>query len=121
MRSEMVLSRNQSNMNQSDFIFDKIFQQKLGHLTFNIEMYKKIYDLAEIQETFEVSKEQFAYAKKKTLFSILCIYNEEGKIYLQKDFHDNYRALPGGSIYDTDDIHSAIRRIAKKIHDDIVI
>ena len=108
-------------MNQSDFIFDKIFKQKVGNLNFNIEMYKKIYDLTEIQEILEVSKEQFAYAKKKTLFSILCIYNEEGKIYLQKDFHDNHRALPGGSIHDTDDIHSAIRRIAKKIHDDIII
>lgn len=108
-------------MNQSDFIFDKIFKQKLGHLTFNIEMYKKIYDLVEIQETFEVSKEQFEYAKKKSLFSVLCIYNEEGKMYLQKDFHDTYRALPGGSIHDTDDIHSAMRRIAKKIHDDIII
>jgi len=108
-------------MNQSDFVFDKIFKQKLGHLTFNIEMYKKIYDLVEIKEVFEVSKEQFEYAKKKNLFSALCIYNEEGKIYLQKDFHDNYRSLPGGSIYDTDDIHSAIRRIAKKVHDDIII
>ena len=108
-------------MNQSDFIFDKIFKQKLGHLAFNIEMYKKIYNLVEIQEVFEVSKEQFDYAKKKTLFTVLCVYNEEGKIYLQKDFHDNYRALPGGSIYDTDDIHSAIRRISKKVHDEINI
>lgn len=108
-------------MNQSDFVFDKIFKQKLGHLTFNIEMYKKIYDLVEIQEIFEVSKEQFEYAKKKTLFTALCIYNEEGKMYLQKDFHDNYRALPGGSIYDTDDMHTATRRIAKKVHDDIII
>mgnify|MGYP002078816274 CR=1 FL=1 len=108
-------------MNQSDFIFDKIFKQKLGHLAFNIEMYKKIYNLIEIQEVFEVSKEQFDYAKKKALFSVLCVYNEEGKIYLQKDFHDNYRALPGGSIYDTDDIHSAIRRISKKVHDEINI
>ena len=108
-------------MNESDFVFDKIFKQKLGHLRFNIEMYKKMYNLVEIQEIFEVSKEQFDYAKKKTLFSALCIYNEEGKMYLQKDFHDNYRALPAGSIHDTDDIHNAIRRIAKKIHDDIVI
>ncbi|MEI6774133.1 MAG: hypothetical protein WCL18_05020 [bacterium] len=82
-------------MNQSDFIFDRIFKQKLGHLTFNIETYKKIYDLIEIKDTFEVSKEQFEYAKKKSLFAALCIYNEEGKIYLQKDFHNNYRALPG--------------------------
>lgn len=108
-------------MNQCEFVFDKLFKQKLGHLTFNIEIYKKIYDLVEIQEVFEVSKEQFEYAKKKTLFSALCIYNEEGKMYLQKDFHDNYRALPWGSIYDTDDIHSAVRRIAKKVHEDIVI
>ena len=81
-------------MQQSDFIFDRIFKQKLGHLDFNIETYKKIYDLIEIQDIFEVSQEQFEYVKKKSLFSVLCIYNEEGKMYLQKDFHDEYRELP---------------------------
>lgn len=108
-------------MQQSDFVFDRIFKQRLGHLHFNIEMYKKIYDLVEIQDIFEVSQEQFEYVKKKHLFSVLCIYNEEGKMYLQKDFHDEYRALPWWSIYDTDDIHVAVRRIAKKVHEDIVI
>ena len=108
-------------MKQSDFIFDKIFKQKLGHLDFNIETYKKIYDLIEIQDIFEVSQEQFEYVKKKSLFSVLCIYNEEGKMYLQKDFHDEYRELPWGSIYDTDDIHTAVRRIAKKVHENIII
>ena len=81
-------------MKQCEFVFDTIFKQKLGHLHFNIETYKKIYNLEEIQDTFEVSKEQFEYSKRKSFFSVLCIYNEEGKIYLHKNFHDNYRALP---------------------------
>lgn len=113
----MSLSTNQSrNLN---FYFDNIFNEKIDYLGYTFNVYKTIYDLPQIKYHGDISGELFEYVKKRKYFILLAIYDEDGRIYLERNIQENlYWALPGGSILKNEDIHAAVRRISKRISAD---
>ena len=101
---------------------DKVFKEHYGKNKVIFDNYQKIYGLSNIECKCEVSKKLFDYAKRKDLFLLLLLYNSEGKIYLDRNMSDKlYWDLPGSSIRDSETIHDALDRIAKRIDNKILI
>ena len=101
----------------NDFCLDKIFKEKTDYIGYTFDIYKKIYDLPLIQHVEEVSAELFEYASKRKYFVLLTIYDQDGKIFLERNISErSCWSLPGGSILRGEDMHSAVKRMSNQIH-----
>ena len=59
---------------------------------------------------------------RKKYFILLLIYDDEGKIYFDRNMSDILSwGLPGGSVKNTETINQALNRIAQNINKDIII
>ena len=93
----------------NDFGLDKVFGEKLDYINYVFDAYRKIYDLPTIKYTGRVSEELFKYIKKRKYFILLSIYDENGKIYLERNIQDKiYWSLPGGSVHYGEDFFSTV-------------
>lgn len=100
----------------SNFSLDTVFKEKTEYLQYTFAVYKKIYDLKTIIYSGKVSKELFSYVKNRKFFVLLAIYDDDGKIYLERIIQDKlYWSIPGGSIHKNEDIHMAVNRIVQEI------
>ncbi len=107
--------KNELNQNTT-FPLDQVFKEKTEYVKYSFEVYKKIYDFKTIKYIGEVSEELFNYVKNKKYFLLLTIYDEAGRIYLERTVQDKlYWSLPGGSVHKDEDLHIAVKRIANKI------
>ena len=98
------------------FPLDNIFREKGQYLDYVFNIYDKIYELKNIKYEGKVSEELFNYVLKRKYFVLLVIYDENHKIYLERNVQDElYWSLPGGSVRTDEDIHTAIRRISERI------
>jgi putative hydrolase of the HAD superfamily len=99
-----------------DFHLDDIFHERVGYVDHAFDVYRRIYDLPEIEYVGDVSSELFNYVKKRRHFLLLSIYDCEGRIFLERNIQEQlYWSLPGGSLKTDEDFHLAIERIAKRI------
>ncbi|HAN10036.1 MAG TPA: class IV adenylate cyclase [Clostridiales bacterium] len=109
-------------MGNVDILCDKIFKESVGETRFAFEVYREIYDLNDITYKGEVSKRLYDYVKQRKYFILLLIYDNEGKVYLEKNMQDKlFWSVPGGSIYKSENIHNAIKRTSEKISKEIKI
>ena len=84
--------------------------------------YKKIYNLPTVTIECNVSKKLYQYCLRKKYFVLLLIYDDEGKIYFDRNMSDILSwGLPGGSVKDTETINQALNRIAQNINRNIII
>lgn len=105
-----------------DLVFDKIFNEYYGKNKLLFEKYKLIYNLPTVVSECNVSKKLFDYCLRKKYFVLLLIYDDEGKVYFDRNMSDILCwGLPGGSIKDNETINQAVKRIAKNINKDIII
>ncbi len=105
-----------SDRQETDFSLDNVFGEKIEYTNYLFDTYKKIYDLKEIEYEGEVSEELFRYIQKRKFFILLVIYDEDGKIFLERNIQEQlYWSLPGGSILKNEEIHAAVRRVAQRI------
>jgi len=103
----------------NNFCLDGVFKEKTDYVEYTFDVYKKIYNLPVIKYSGNVSKELFEYCLKRKFFILLAIYDQEGEIYLERNFQEKlYWSLPGGSVLKNEDVHSAIRRISGEITED---
>jgi predicted adenylyl cyclase CyaB len=103
-----------------DFHLDKVFQERDEYIKYNFEIYQKIYNLGTIYYEDNVSEGLFEYCKNKDFFILLCLYDEDGKIFLERNLQETlFWSLPGGSIHRKEDMHSAVKRVASYILTDI--
>jgi len=106
-------------MTKNNFYLDSVFNEKIDYTKYTFNAYKIIYDLPEIKYSGNVSSELFEYVKQRKYFVLLAIYDENGRIYLERNIQENlYWSLPGGSILKNEDIHSSVRRISRQITED---
>lgn len=69
-----------------------------------------------------VSKKLYQYCLRKKFFVLLLIYDDEGKIYFDRNMSDVlYWGLPGGSVRDTETVNQALNRIAQGVNKDVII
>lgn len=109
-------------INKYELILDTVFKESYGKNKLVFEHYKSIYDLEHISVACSVSKKLFDYCLRKKYFILLLIYNDDGKIFLNRSMSDNlYWDLPGGSIKDDETINQSLVRIAKTIDPKILI
>ncbi|MEK7478264.1 MAG: class IV adenylate cyclase [Patescibacteria group bacterium] len=102
-----------------NFYLDNVFREKTDYIGYTFDVYKKIYDLPLIKYTGDVSEELFEYVLKRKYFILLALYDQDGRIYLERNIQEHLCwSLPGGSILKNEDIHSAVRRISKNIIED---
>ena len=105
-----------SHQKDREFHFDKIFKEKDQYLEYVYKTYKQVYDLKNIHYEGKVSQELFKYVLKRNFFILLVIYDDNNKIFLERNIQDDlFWSLPGGSIKKNEEIHAAIRRISEKI------
>lgn len=105
-----------------ELALDKVFSKHAGKNNIIFENYSKLYNLEKIVHKSEVSEKLFDYVLRKKFFVLLVIYDEDGKIFLDRNVADTlYWGLPGGSIRDDETVHMAINRISKSIDDNIII
>lgn len=77
-----------------------------------IDIYKKVYDLPELEYEEQVSKDFFRLYNKKHYFVIISIYNLKHEHLLVRDFNKGIGwELPGGSINYGESIENAVNRI----------
>jgi predicted adenylyl cyclase CyaB len=109
----------------SCFSFDEVFKEKQEYLDYTFDVYNKLYGLDTIKYKCEVPDGLFNSIKEKSVFILLVMYDEQGKIYLSRNIQDGLGwSLPGGAILNNEDVHSSLRRIARKIcpnFDEVVI
>lgn len=105
-----------------DLVFDNVFKEYYGKNKLLFDNYKKIYNLPTVTSECKVSKKLYQYCLRKKYFILLLIYDDEGKIYFDRNMSDILSwGLPGGSVKDTETINQALNRIAQSINSDIII
>ena len=105
-----------------DLVFDNVFKEYYGKNKLLFDNYKKIYNLPTVKSECTVSKKLFQYCLRKKYFVLLLIYDDEGKIYFDRNMSDILCwGLPGGSVKDTETINQALNRIAQSINNNIII
>ena len=105
-----------------DLVFDNVFKEYYGKNKLLFNNYKKIYNLPTITSECNVSKKLYQYCLRKKYFILLLIYDDEGKIYFDRNMSDILCwGLPGGSVKDTETINHALNRIAQNINRNIII
>lgn len=105
-----------------DLVYDNIFKEYYGKNKLLFENYKKIYNLPTVTSECSVSKKLFQYCLRKKYFVLLLLYDDEGKIYFDRNMSDSLSwGLPGGSVKDTETINQALNRIAQNVVKDIII
>lgn len=99
-----------------DFCFDDIFNEKTEYTKYTFGIYHSIYNLPTIEYQGEVTDELFKYCLHRDFFILLVLYDEDGRIFLKRNFEEKLNwSLLGGSIKRNEDIHSAIRRISQDL------
>lgn len=105
-----------------DLVFDNVFKEYYGKNKLLFDNYKKIYNLPTVTSECNVSKKLYQYCLRKKYFILLLIYDDEGKIYFDRNMSDILSwGLPGGSVKDTETINQALNRIAQNINKNIII
>lgn len=105
-----------------ELVLDKVFQEKYGKNKLVFENYKTIYDLPHVKIESKVSKSLFDYCLRKKYFVLLLLYDEEGKIYVNRQMSNAlFWGLPGGSIKDRETINQTLERLAKTVNPNIKI
>lgn len=105
-----------------DLVFDNVFNEYYGKNKLIFNNYKKIYNLSTVKSECIVSQKLFQYCLRKKYFILLLIYDDDGKVYFDRNMSDILCwGLPGGSVKDTETINQALNRIAQNINKDIVI
>lgn len=108
--------------NKLELALDKVFSGYNGKNSIIFDNYTKLYNLEKIIHKSEVSEKLFDYVLRKKFFVLLVIYDEEGKVFLDRNVADTlYWGLPGGSIRCDETVHMALNRISKSINKDIII
>ncbi len=92
---------------------DSIFQQKVWCNLLQLQHYEKLYNMPRLQYLQHTCRDSLEYIKKKCGFVILVMYSDDGKIYVEHDWHSRW--LPACSMYYTEQFHQAINRIARRI------
>lgn len=114
--------KSENEPNNIELILDNIFKEKYGKNKLVFKNYQEIYNLPSVCIESNVSKRLFDYCLRKKYFVLLLLYDDEGKIYLNRQVADSlFWGLPGGSIKDNETINQALDRIAKKICPNIKI
>ena len=105
-----------------DLVFDNVFKEYYGKNKLLFNNYKKIYNLPTVTSECNVSKKLYQYCLRKKYFILLLIYDDEGKIYFDRNMSDILCwGLPGGSVKDTETINHALNRITQNINRNIII
>jgi len=108
--------------NKLELALDKVFSGYAGKNSIIFDNYSKLYNLEKIVHKSEVSEKLFDYVLRKKYFVLLVIYDEEGKVFLDRNVADTlYWGLPGGSIRGDETVHMALNRISKSIDENIII
>jgi predicted adenylyl cyclase CyaB len=98
-------------------LLDKVFKERTEYIKYSFGVYNKIYSLPTIKYKDEVSEELFNYVKHRKYFLLLSVYDDVGRIYLERNVQEKlYWSLPGGSIHKNEDFHTAVKRIASGIN-----
>ncbi|MBN1585466.1 HAD-IA family hydrolase [Candidatus Uhrbacteria bacterium] len=99
-----------------DLHLDDLFHEKISYVGNAFNIYRNIYDLPIIEYFGEVSPEFFNYVKKRKYFLLLSVYDDEGRIFLERNTQEQIHwSLPGGSLKNNEDFHLAIKRLTKRI------
>lgn len=99
-----------------DLVLDKIFNEYYGKNKLLFEKYKLLYGLPTVTSECNVSRKLYDYCLRKKYFVLLLVYDDEGKVYFDRNMSDILCwGLPGGSIKDNETINQTLRRIAKQI------
>ncbi len=99
-----------------DLAFDNVFKEYYGKNKLIFDNYQKIYNLPTVKSECTVSKKLFQYCLRKKYFILLLIYDDEGRVYFDRNMSDKLCwGLPGGSVKDTETVNQAINRIAQSI------
>lgn len=102
--------------NEINFHLDSVFHEKEEYVKYSFNLYNKIYNLETIFYSDDVSEALFEYCKKKDFFILLALYDEDGRVFLERNIQDTlYWSLPGGSIRNGEDIHMSVNRIANNL------
>lgn len=105
-----------------DLAFDDVFKESYGKNKLIFDNYKKIYNLPTVTSECFVSKKLFQYCLQKKYFILLLIYDDDGKVYFDRNMSDILCwGLPGGSVKDTETINQSIDRIAQSINEKIEV
>lgn len=105
-----------------DLVYDNVFKEYYGKNKLLFENYKKIYNLPTVKSECSVSQKLYQYCLRKKYFVLLLIYDDEGKIYFDRNMSDILCwGLPGGSVKDTETINQALNRIAQNIEKNIIL
>ena len=112
----------ETETDKMELVLDKVFQEKYGKNKLVFENYKTIYDLPHVKIESKVSKSLFDYCLRKKYFVLLLLYDEEGKIYVNRQMSNAlFWGLPGGSIKDRETINQTLERLAKTVNPNIKI
>lgn len=105
-----------------DLVFDNVFKEYYGKNKLLFDNYQKIYNLPTVKSECSVSQKLFQYCLRKKYFILLLIYDDEGKIYFDRNMSDILCwGLPGGSVKNTETINQAVNRIAQNVCSGIMI
>ena len=105
-----------------ELVLDKVFKDHEGKTSLLLKYYKWLYELPVVTASCEVSEKLFQYCLRKKFFVLLLVYDEDGKVFLNRNMSNSLSwGLPGGSIKKDESINQAINRIAKTIHKDMLI
>lgn len=112
----------ETETDKMELVLDKVFQEKYGKNKLVFENYKTIYDLPHVKIECKVSKSLFDYCLRKKYFVLLLLYDEEGKIYVNRQMSNAlFWGLPGCSIKDRETINQTLERLAKTVNSSIKI
>lgn len=105
-----------------DLVFDNLFKEYYGKNKLLFENYRKIYNLPTVKSECSVSEKLFQYCLRKKYFVLLLIYDDDGKVYFDRNMSDILCwGLPGGSVKNTETINQALNRIAQNVNKNIII
>mgnify|MGYP000634777515 CR=1 FL=1 len=105
-----------------DLVFDNLFKEYYGKNKLLFENYRKIYNLPTVKSECSVSEKLFQYCLRKKYFVLLLIYDDDGKVYFDRNMSDILCwGLPGGSVKNTETINQTLNRIAQNVNKNIII
>lgn len=93
-----------------ELVLDSLFKEHYGKNKFLFQKYQELYDLPIVISECDVSKKLFDYCMRKKYFVLLLIYDENGKVFLNRVMSDILEwGLPGGSIKNDETINDALK------------
>ena len=103
-------------------VLDNLFKEHYGKNKFLFQKYQELYDLPTVVSYCEVSSKLFDYCLRKKYFVLLLIYDETGKIFLNRVMSDILEwGLPGCSVKNDETINDSLNRLAKSIYPGLLL